>query len=44
LPVELPGTRQPIAMITLKNRTPSPLAQVFMENMRTLVKPLAKRN
>jgi DNA-binding transcriptional LysR family regulator len=44
LPVELPGTRQPVAMITLKNRALSPLAQLFMENMRTVVKLLAKRN
>jgi DNA-binding transcriptional LysR family regulator len=44
LPVELPGTRQPVAMITLKNRALSPLAQLFMENVRVVVKPLVMRN
>jgi DNA-binding transcriptional LysR family regulator len=44
LPVELPGTRQPVAIITLKNRALSPLAQLFMQNVRTIVKPLARRN
>jgi DNA-binding transcriptional LysR family regulator len=44
LPVELPGTQQPVAMITLKNRALSPLAQLFMENVRTIAKPLGKRS
>jgi DNA-binding transcriptional LysR family regulator len=40
LPVELRSTRRPIAIITLKNRTPSPLAQLFLEKVRSIVKPL----
>ena len=42
LPVELPGSRHPIAIVTLKNRELSPLAQVFCEHVRALTKPLAK--
>jgi DNA-binding transcriptional LysR family regulator len=39
LPVEFPGTRRPIGIITLKDRTLSPLAQLFLEKMRSIVKP-----
>ena len=42
LPVALPNTRHPIAIITLKNRSLSPLAQLFIEQVRVLTKPLAK--
>jgi DNA-binding transcriptional LysR family regulator len=42
LPVELPTTRWPIGIVTLKNRTLSPLAQRFIETARALVKPVAK--
>jgi DNA-binding transcriptional LysR family regulator len=41
LPVELPDARHPIAIITLKNRELSPLAQIFCERVRALTKPLA---
>jgi DNA-binding transcriptional LysR family regulator len=42
LPVELPKSRHPIAIITLKDRSLSPLAQLFIERVRVITKPLAK--
>jgi DNA-binding transcriptional LysR family regulator len=42
LPVDLPTTRRQIGIITLKNRTLSPLAQVFIECARDVARPLAK--
>jgi DNA-binding transcriptional LysR family regulator len=39
LPLELPGTRRPIAIITLRARTLSPLAQLFAARIRATVKP-----
>jgi len=42
LPVELPATHRQIGIITLKNRTLSPLAQLFFEVAREVAKPLAK--
>jgi DNA-binding transcriptional LysR family regulator len=42
LPVELPGTRQPTGIITVKNRTLSPLAQLFLDRLRSIVKPLTR--
>jgi DNA-binding transcriptional LysR family regulator len=42
LPVELSKTRMPVAIITLKNRSLSPLAQLFVERVRAVTKPLAK--
>jgi DNA-binding transcriptional LysR family regulator len=41
LPVELPGVRMPIAIITSKGRSLSPLAQLFIARVRALTKPLA---
>jgi hypothetical protein len=32
----------PVAIIGLKNRSPSPLAQLFMDKLRAFTKPLAK--
>ena len=43
LPVELPTTRRQIGIITLKNRTLTPLAQLFIECAREVAKPLVKR-
>jgi DNA-binding transcriptional LysR family regulator len=44
LPVELPTTTHgQIGIITLKNRTLSPLAQLFIECTHEIAKPLAKR-
>jgi len=42
LPIELPMTQRSIGIITLKNRTLSPLAQLFIECARDIAKPLAK--
>jgi hypothetical protein len=33
----------PIGIVTLKNRTLSPVAQLFIEHAREVAKPLAKR-
>jgi DNA-binding transcriptional LysR family regulator len=41
LPVKLPDIRQPVGITTLKNRSLSPVAQMFIESVRELVKPLA---
>jgi DNA-binding transcriptional LysR family regulator len=42
LPIELPTTRRPVGIITVKNRTLSPLAQLFLDRLRSVVKPLTK--
>jgi DNA-binding transcriptional LysR family regulator len=34
LPIELPSTTRPLAIVTLKNRTLSPMAQIFVEEAR----------
>jgi DNA-binding transcriptional LysR family regulator len=36
LPVELPAQHRPVGAITLKDRTPSPLVQVFLECAREI--------
>jgi len=41
LPIDLPTTRFPVAIITLKNRTVSPAVELFLERLRTYVKSLA---
>jgi DNA-binding transcriptional LysR family regulator len=43
LPVELQHARAPIGIVTLKNRTLSPVAQLFIHNAREVAKPLARR-
>jgi DNA-binding transcriptional LysR family regulator len=42
LPVELPMTQRSIGIVTLKNRTLSPLAQLFIKTAREVAKPLQK--
>jgi DNA-binding transcriptional LysR family regulator len=42
LPVHLPGPRRTIAVVSLKNRTLSPIAQLFIETVRSLAKPPTK--
>jgi DNA-binding transcriptional LysR family regulator len=42
LPVDLPTTRRQIGIVTLKNRTLSPLAQLFIKCAREIAKPLAR--
>jgi DNA-binding transcriptional LysR family regulator len=42
LAVDLPGTRRPIALIRLKDRSTSPLAEMFMGKLVARTRPLAK--
>jgi LysR family pca operon transcriptional activator len=42
LPVTLPNAPMPIGIITLKNRTLTPPAQLYVDNVRAIAKPLAK--
>jgi DNA-binding transcriptional LysR family regulator len=42
LPVELVDPRGPMAIITLKNRTLSPLAELFIKTARAVAKPLPR--
>lgn len=42
LPIALPNTRAPVALITLKGRMLTPLAQLFIENVRAVAKPMAQ--
>jgi DNA-binding transcriptional LysR family regulator len=42
LPIALPNTRAPIGLITLKGRTLTPLAQLFIETVRAAVKPMTQ--
>jgi len=43
LPIELPMARVPVGIVTLKNRTLSPTAQLFIEHAREVAKPWATR-
>jgi len=43
LPVELHMARVPVGIVTLQNRTLSPVAKLFIEHARQVAKPLAKR-
>jgi DNA-binding transcriptional LysR family regulator len=43
LPVELPMASVRNGIVTLKNRTLSPVAQLFIDHAREVAKPLAKR-
>jgi len=43
LPVELPLRRMPIGVITLKNRTLSPAAQLFIDCAREIAMRFTKR-
>jgi DNA-binding transcriptional LysR family regulator len=42
LPVALPNVQMPIGIITLKNRMLTPLAQLFIENIRPAARPMAR--
>ena len=42
LPVALPNTRAPIGLITLKGRTLTQLAQLFIDNIRHISKPMGE--
>ena len=41
LPVRLPSWRLPVAIVTLKNRTLTPIANLFLACVRELARPLA---
>jgi DNA-binding transcriptional LysR family regulator len=43
LPVELPLAPVPVGIITLKNRTPSSVARLFIDCAREVAKPLANK-
>ena len=43
LPVDLPVRPWPVAMVTLKNRTRSPIVQLFADHVREYAKLLAQR-
>ena len=44
LPVELPVAPVPVGIVTLRNRTLSPVAKLFLDSARDMAKPLAKGN
>ncbi|MGY4282658.1 DNA-binding transcriptional LysR family regulator [Bradyrhizobium sp. LM2.7] len=44
LPVELSPARFPNGIVTLKNRTLTPVARLFIETAREVARPLAKRS
>jgi DNA-binding transcriptional LysR family regulator len=43
LPVEFPNAPRATAILTLRNRTLSPLAEIFIETIRAVVKPMVNR-
>ena len=43
LPIELPSTPRPVAVVTLKHRTLSPLAQTFIDHARKAARPYATK-
>lgn len=43
LPVQLPVARVPIGIVTLKNRTLSPVAQLFIDSAREVAKSLVEK-
>jgi len=43
LPVKLQHARVPVGIVTLKNRTLSPIVQLFIDDAREVAKPLARR-
>jgi DNA-binding transcriptional LysR family regulator len=43
LPVKLQHARVPVGIVTLRNRTLSPVVQLFIDDAREVAKPLARR-
>jgi hypothetical protein len=41
LPVELPARQLSVVIVTMKNRTLSPLAKLFIDSARAVSRPLA---
>jgi DNA-binding transcriptional LysR family regulator len=44
VPVDFPFEPWPVGIVTLRNRTLNPVAQLFIESARKIVKPFAKTN
>jgi DNA-binding transcriptional LysR family regulator len=44
LPVDLPIPPWPVGVMTLKNRTPTPVVKLFMEFARDVVRPMINKN
>jgi DNA-binding transcriptional LysR family regulator len=42
LPVTLPTEARPVQVVTLRNRTPNPIAKLFIDEMRIFAKPLTR--
>jgi len=42
LPIDLPATRQPVGLITLKHRALSPVGRLFIECVHEIIKPLVR--
>jgi DNA-binding transcriptional LysR family regulator len=42
LPIDLPAPPWPVAVVTLKNRTPSPIVEVFLKSLRLFCQPLLR--
>jgi hypothetical protein len=40
LPVTLPTEARPVQVVTLRDRTPNPIAKLFIDEMRIFAKPL----
>ena len=43
LPVKLPALHGPVSLVALRNRKPSPVTRVFMDCIRDVAKPLARK-
>jgi DNA-binding transcriptional LysR family regulator len=43
LPIELPSTPRPLAIVTLKNRTLNPVAQTFIDGARRIASAIAMK-
>jgi len=43
LPIELPTTAKPLALVTLKNRTLNPVAEIFAKQMRAVAGRLVRK-
>jgi DNA-binding transcriptional LysR family regulator len=43
LPVQLPIEPRPVAIVTLRNRTLSPVAQLFIDCAKEVTRPLSRR-
>src|SRR5262249_36073535 len=44
LPIKLPVRKWPVAIVTLKNRTVGPIVQTFIDCVRQVANPMAKKS